>query len=249
MKKPIIGVTLDFETTPTYSIMPWYALRENYCTPIHDAGGAPIALPHICAAGESYMDIIDGLLITGGGFDIDPALYGVRDVHETTAPKHARTQFEMTLARLCLARNKPVFGICGGMQLINVVCGGTLIQDIPSLYPSDTPHTQKPPFTQSIHDVHISRGTHMHNILTGTDGDASVENLSFGVNSYHHQAVKDVGENIRVCATAPDGIIEAVEHTDHPFFMGVQWHPEYYVQNYDALLFKSFVASCRDASR
>lgn len=242
MRKPIIGVTLDYETDDRYATVPWYALRDNYCTTISDAGGIPIALPHEVQHIQDYADRIDGLLITGGGFDIDPSLYGSSDVHATTVIKHTRTQFELGMLRTCLAQHKPIFGICGGMQLMNVALGGSLIQDIPSLCPSEISHTQKPPFHKPIHDIRILKGTHCHTLtaLTQTPDDRVIS-----INSYHHQAVDSVGEGLRVCAIAPDGIIEAIERVHGSFYMGVQWHPEYYVQDYDKALLQAFVDACR----
>ena len=131
MSQPVIGVTLDSEEPGGYSKLPWYALRQNYCEAVARAGGLPILLPHEPAQAEAYLERIDGLVVTGGAFDVDPALFGAATRHATVKLKTKRTAFEIEIAKGALARNMPVLGICGGQQLLNVVLGGTLIQHIP----------------------------------------------------------------------------------------------------------------------
>ena len=136
MAPPVIGLTLDHEPGGGWSKFPWYAIRENYCNAVRDAGGLPVLLPHEPDAAGLYLDRIDGLIVTGGGFDVDPALFGARNRHPTVTTKDRRTAFELAVTSGALAREMPVLGICGGQQLLNVALGGTLIQHIPDEVPN-----------------------------------------------------------------------------------------------------------------
>jgi putative glutamine amidotransferase len=133
--RPVIGVTLDSEAAGGYSKLPWYALRENYCDVIAAAGGVPVALPHEPDLVEAYLGMIDGLVVTGGAFDVDPSLFGAAERHPTVKLKERRTRFEWAMTRGAVDRDMPLLGICGGQQLLNVVLGGTLIQHIPDSVP------------------------------------------------------------------------------------------------------------------
>ena len=131
LKKPLIGLTLDLETSKTYSKFPWYALRENYCSSISNYGGIPIPLVYDNKSINSILDIIDGLVITGGAFDIDPKYYSEKIKYKNILIKNKRTEYEIKICERSLKRNIPILGICGGHQLINIVYGGSLFQDIP----------------------------------------------------------------------------------------------------------------------
>ncbi len=232
---PLIGVTLDAEQPGGYSKLPWYALRQNYFGAIADAGGLPTALPHHPDLAEAYLDRIAGLVVTGGAFDVDPALYGGGAQHETVVLKAGRTDFELAMVRGALARDMPVLGICGGQQLLAVALGGTLIQHIPDAIPDALAHEQPNPRTEPGHEITLAPGT----LLACVTGAARM-----AVNSAHHQAVASVGPGCVVNATAPDGVIEGIESTAHRFALGVQWHPEYAVDPQDTAIFRAFVAAC-----
>jgi len=236
MTSPIIGFTLDYETTPGYSKMPWYAIRDNYTASVARYGATPIALPHEVAQVEHYLDLLDGLVITGGNFDAPPEMYGEEVKSERVETKPRRTQFEWAITKGCIERKIPIFGICGGEQLLNVILGGTLIQHIPDSVENALPHEQPNPRSEPGHEVEVREGTLLHDILGTT---------KIAVNSAHHQAINKPAPHTLVSALAPDGVIEAIEYRDHPFCLGVQWHPEYSVTPADDLLFKAFVEACR----
>lgn len=239
MKKasaPVIGLTLDYETGGSYSKMPWYALRENYCAAVSALGAIPIPLPHEVELVEHYLDLMDGLITTGGAFDVPPELYGETGKHETVVTKERRTQFEFAITRGAIERGMPVLGICGGQQLLNVVLGGTLIQHIPDTIPNALAHEQPNPRTEPGHAIHITEGSLLHRI-TGAH--------EMQVNSAHHQAVAKPAPGMVVSATSPDGVIEAIEYPAHRFCLGVQWHPEYHVTRDDDKIFSAFVNACK----
>jgi len=156
MAQPVIGLTLDHEPPGGYSNFPWYAIRENYCNAVRRAGGLPILLPHDPDAASAYLERIDGLIVTGGGFDVDPALFGEATRHPTVKTKDRRTAFEFAAAKGALAQDMPVLGICGGQQLLNVALGGTLIQHIPDEVPGSVPHRQPNPRDEPGHAVTVT---------------------------------------------------------------------------------------------
>lgn len=234
MTLPVIGITLDSEPSGGYAKLPWYALRENYSDAVADAGGTPILLPHEAGRAEDYLSLIGGLIVTGGAFDVDPALFGAETRHETVRTKDRRTEFEIAVTRGAMERDMPVLGICGGEQLINVILGGTLIQHIPDEIADALAHEQPNPRTEPGHTVAVTPNTLLHRI-------AGAAELS--VNSSHHQAVKDTGDGVVVNAVAPDGVIEGIESTRHRFCLGVEWHPEYGIDSADRKIFEALIAA------
>jgi putative glutamine amidotransferase len=236
MSAPLIGFTLDYETKPTYSKLPWYAIRENYFSSVIPHGALPLGLPYAMERVEDYLKLIDALVIIGGDFDIPPEMYGESTVHEKVTTKSNRTQFEWALTRGAIERNMPVLGICGGEQLLNVVLGGTLIQHIPDAIPNALQHEQPNPRTEVGHTVAIAPQTLLHRI-TGKD--------EIGVNSAHHQAVAMPAPGCIVNAVATDGVIEGIEHPGYDFCLGVQWHPEYHVTPADTAIFAAFVQAAK----
>lgn len=232
--KPRIGLTLDAEAPGGYSAFPWYALRQNYAAAIAGAGAVPLALPHLPALAADLLDTLDALVVTGGAFDVDPALYGAAETHGTVTLKQGRTAAELALLRGALDRGMPVLGICGGQQLLAVALGGTLIQHIPDTVPDALPHEQPNPRDEPGHTVRIAPGTLLHRIV-GAEAMA--------VNSSHHQAVATPGRAV-VNAAAPDGVIEGIEDPARRFCLGVQWHPEFLIDPGDGKLFAALVAAC-----
>ncbi len=232
--KPLIGVTLDAEQPGGYSKYPWYALRANYTHALEQAGGLPVALPHDPGLAPHMLDRIDALVVTGGAFDLDPALYGDSARHASVTLKEQRTAAELALVRGALARDMPVLGICGGEQLLAVVLGATLLQHIPDSIPEALEHEQPNPRDQPGHSIDLVPGTLLHRIA-GAD--------TMQVNSAHHQAVRAPGRFAVVNATAPDGVIEGIEDPRYGFCLGVQWHPEFLIDPADARIFAAFVTA------
>jgi len=238
-RRPVIGLTLDLETPrdpPPRGgpVQPFYALRENYCAAVSRAGGLPLLLPHEPSHAAAYAAGLDGLVVTGGDFDVDPAIFGDAARHPSVATKERRTAFELALTRAALARDLPVLGICGGQQLLHAVLGGRLIQHIPDEVPGALAHEQPNPRNEPGHPVAIEPGTLLHRIC-GSD--------LMQVNSAHHQAAKDEPDGVVVNARAPDGVIEGIEAPGRRFCLGVQWHPEFAIDPADAKIFEALVAA------
>ena len=230
----VIGLTLDSEPPGGYSNVPGYALRENYCSAVTRAGGLPILLPHEPEQAERYLGLIDGLIVTGGAFDVDPALFGASTRHATVTTKDRRTAFELAVTRGALDADMPVLGICGGQQLLNVALGGTLVQHIPDEVAEPLAHEQPNPRNEPGHTVQVTPGTLLHRIT----GSAEI-----AVNSAHHQSVKAVGAAVVIDAVAPDGVIEGIEVPGRRFCLGVQWHPEFGITEADDRIFRAFIAA------
>ena len=180
---------------------------------------------------ENILDLINGLVITGGDFDISPILYGQSNKNSKNE-KLLRTSFELKLCEKSLKKNIPVLGICGGEQLINVSLGGTLIQDINSLKYKTLEHEQLNPRNQTSHKVYIEPKTLLYKIIG--------ENI-INVNSAHHQAIDKLGHNLKVSGKSKDGIIESIESLNHKWCIGIQWHPEFLITQADQFIFIDFI--------
>ncbi len=228
---------MDCEQSGDYSSFPWYALRANYATAVIRTGGLPVALPQASSLADAYLGLIDGLVVTGGDFDIDPSLFGAASRHPTVKTKDERTDFEMAICKAALERDTPVLGICGGQQLLHVALGGTLIQHIPDEIKDALAHEQPNPRDEAGHDVTITCGTLLHGI---------VGVLKMAVNSAHHQAAMEAPAGVVVNAVAADGVIEGIEVPHKRFCLGVQWHPEFAISDGDTRIFAAFVEAARE---
>ena len=193
-----------------------FQLDRAYADAIVAAGGLPLVAPYGAPVAE-LLDLACGVVITGGAFDIPPSAYGAERAPACGPLKEERTRFEWELLEAALARRLPVLGVCGGMQLLNVVLGGTLVQDIPTEIPGALPHEQKNPKDEPSHAIRIEEGSLLAR-AAGRTGETRV-------NSTHHQAVARLGRRLRASAVAPDGVVEAIEG-EEGFVLGVQWHPE-----------------------
>jgi len=220
---PVIGITPDFnagDKDRPGGREPTYFLRARYVQAIEAAGGLPLILPITDRKREiaALLDLVDGLLITGSGPDLDPALYHETKRHRFKVMSRERTRFELALAKQAWERELPTLGICGGMQLLNIAAGGSLYQDLPAQLKTLIKHQQQASATEPSHWVTIEPGTKLR---------AIVKAPKIRVNSSHHQGVKSVRADLRINARAEDGVIEGIEAPDHPFLVGVQWHPEF----------------------
>lgn len=244
MVKPIIGITPDFNPGNREDMggkEPTYFLRARYLQAIQDAGGVPIVLPLVrgLAKHELLLQRLDGLLVTGSGSDLAPELYGERQRYPFRRMSEERAQLELGLSKLAFRHGLPTLGICGGMQSMNVALGGTLIQDIPSQMTTKIQHRPAKSATKTVHLIQIEPNSLLRRIA---------KKASIPVNSSHHQSVKSVPSVLQTTAVAPDGVIEAIEASSHPFWLGVQWHPEYLYRQ-DAIQKRLFLALIRAAKQ
>jgi len=208
-------------------------VKECVVEKLRAAGMQPILLPPEGSAElvDWVMESCDGVVITGGAFDIDPKWYGQEPQGRLDMIDEGRTHLEMQLAKTSIENNVPLLGLCGGMQVLAVVAGGTLIQDIATRYPEALEHEQPTDPAKTWHSVR----------LTSPRWQKWFGASSIQVNSTHHQAVDQLGQCV-VVGKAPDGIVEAIEIPDLAFCVGVQWHPELV----DNKLFEAFGKAIRE---
>jgi len=213
--------------------------KADYVSALEQAGAEVRELTPARDQLPTALDDCDGLLLTGGP-DVDPVFYGDNDRHETVEIEAARDAYELALAREALKRDLPLFAICRGAQVLNVAAGGTLIQDIPSQYATQLAHSRTEPKNLQAHEIEVKPGTCLA-VLLGDGGAAQVP-----VNSRHHQSVKSPAPGFVVSATAPDGVVEAIERPDARFCLGVQWHPENFWRTGEfSSLFNGFIDAAR----
>lgn len=225
---------------PLIGIVPlWDSVRDSqwmlpgYPEHIHAAGGVPIQLPLTADTSvlEEALSCCQGFLLTGGQ-DVAPELYGEQPLKECGEICAVRDAMEQYLLSYALDTGAPVLGICRGLQMMNVFCGGTLWQDLPSQHPTRIMHHMQPPYDRAVHGMQILNGTMLHSILGCS---------TLGVNSYHHQAIRTLGEGVRACAVSEDGLIEGISLDASRFALAVQWHPEMRTDEASERVFSGFV--------
>ncbi|MDO5547082.1 MAG: gamma-glutamyl-gamma-aminobutyrate hydrolase family protein [Eubacteriales bacterium] len=236
-KRPIVGVLPLFDEDRN-SI--W--MLPGYLDCLQEAGALPLILPQRMddhALGQA-LALCDGLLFTGG-HDTNPALYG-EPPHPTTVWNAARDDLEQRLFVQAYERDVPMFGICRGIQFINAVMGGTLYQDLPSQWGSGIDHHMQPPYDRPCHRVTLTPQEPLAKLL-GCE--------SLGVNSYHHQAVKQMAAGLREMARSEDGLIEAVYAPERSFLWAIQWHPEFSHRTDPPArtIVRAFVSACEKKAR
>jgi putative glutamine amidotransferase len=238
---PVIGITCSLQRFPTRDRHDsgYFYLYEPYVAAIHEGGGIPIIIP--IGLGGRYpariFELLNGLVLSGGG-DVDPNRYGdiLTTALKMVEPK--KDQTEIDLFNLAFNKNIPVLGICRGAQIMNVALDGTLYQDVTGQVRMALNHDPDFPHEEPSHEVRIERDSKLYKAL----GESSI-----WVNSWHHQAMKLHGKGLLVSARASDGVIEAIEHPNKKWVIGVQWHPELMWQSdkTQAKLFKVFVDACK----
>lgn len=222
---PVIGITAtlkeDLDSVAQRPLGKFVRADLDYVEGVANAGGVPVVLPPVGEqrAAEAVIGGLDGLLLSGGS-DLDPSYYGEEPIPELNVTIPERDAFEMALLREALRRGVPIFGICRGLQVLNVALGGTLYQDLPAQLGEDIlEHRQETPKWRPTHEVEIHEGSLVAEIAACS---------CVRVNSYHHQGIKDLADGLVVSARSSDGVVEAVEsgNLSERWMVGVQWHAE-----------------------
>jgi putative glutamine amidotransferase len=220
MSLPVIGITGRSDQSARPPNISLFVTGQTYVRAVELGGGAPVIVPpHLEEAKlRAIFERLDGLLLSGGG-DIQPSFFGEEDSGLLWLVDGERDRSELALARWALEKKLPLLAICRGLQVLNVAAGGTLIQDIPTHVPGALNHSpvSGQPKGSVVHTVDVMADSQLSTMVGAGD---------LGVNSTHHQAVKALGDGLIVTARSPDGIVEGLELPNHPFCIGVQWHPE-----------------------
>ncbi|MBI2214410.1 MAG: gamma-glutamyl-gamma-aminobutyrate hydrolase family protein [Acidobacteria bacterium] len=237
--RPVIGIGCDVEPSPHGEGRELMYVYGTYLEAIEMAGAIPLLLPPIEEVLERTLPLLDGVILAGGD-DLDPASYGEANAACRELLDGRRQRHDLALARLTREQRIPTLGICLGAQLINVAAAGSLVQDIGSTLPESIQHTGRTG-TRGRHRVSIEQRSRLAAVLGAIEVD---------VNSGHHQAVKDPGRGLSIVARSGDGVVEAIEDASHPFYVGVQWHPEEMLAEESAQrLFHAFVEAARTCGR
>lgn len=220
MKRPLIGISGSVLLT-SYGSSEGYRrayVNEDYVQSVLQNGGIPFILPVVDDEEvlSTYIDQLDGLILSGG-HDVTPQYYGGEPMQKIGETWELRDWFDSLLVEKALAKGIPVLGICRGMQVMNVLHGGSLWQDLSYMQDVEIKHLQGHSPELVTHLVDIEEGSQLHELM----GENHVM-----VNTFHHQAVRELGQGFKATAFSADGIVEAIEHEDYPFYLGVQWHPE-----------------------
>ncbi len=241
MPEPLIGITSGYRTIELKYLHS--CLSRKYTQAIIQAGGIPLILPANLPTSQlaSLLPRLDGILFSGGD-DVNPRLYGEDQLPETKKVLDERDEIESVLLKSCLEQGKPVFGICRGLQLINVVLGGSLYQHIQDQFPGAIQHDRHDDMREKRHH---SVTVTPNSLLARSTGLTSFTSIQ--VNTLHHQGIRNLAKGLNIGAKcSEDGLIEAVEMTDQPFFLAVQWHPEELTEYPEQRsLFEAFVKACQ----
>ena len=267
--KPIIGVMplWDDEKKSLWML-------PGYLDGIAKEGGIPVIFPFSDKDDDlkQLMSMCDGFLFTGG-HDVQPSLYGEEPIGELLERKlldccEKRDRMELIVLREAMKEQKPILGICRGLQFINAALGGSLYQDLPLQHPSDVVHHQPAPYNVPSHEVKLTEGSPLYTCLADgvmgqgsaqealragsaqsvqASGQAGLQNCRLAVNSCHHQAIKDLAPGLKPMAVSDDGLVEAFYLPDYPFLWAVQWHPEFcaYTDENSQKIFRAFVNSMK----
>ncbi len=233
-RKPKVGIMpINFEK------MGFVVVREHFLRVVIDCGAVPIMLPRTDDREtlKEFIDICDGMVLSGG-HDVNPEMYGEKKGDNPDFYDDMLDVMEGYVVEGFMKAEKPIFAICRGMQFLNVHYGGTLYTDINKEYKTDIDHPRDHGFHGIAHSVTVLKGTLLHNIIERTE---------YGVNSFHHQAIKDMASLFRVCAVSEDGLIEGIYIPGDQYVLGVQWHPELMIDDdkESRILFDSFINACR----
>ena len=223
-RKPVIGITTDLKEGH-------FAIEDKYAHAVIKAGGIPVLIPSVTGNDVlivETMNTLDGLLLPGSR-DMDPKFYGEDPNPKIRPMSIERTETEFSVLREAIENEKPVLGICGGMQLLNVFFGGSLYQDIYEYVPEAIAHEKG-----AEHEIDVTDGSILHRIT---------DSLSFAVKSYHHQSVNRVGGGLIVNAVTKDGIVEGIESENGAYVLGVQWHPELEDTEISRSIFEEFISA------
>jgi len=205
---------------------------------IYKAGGLPIILPSTGEECEEYLDILDGIYFSGG-IDVNPMFFGEDPICGIGSTNIERDKFEIELYKKAVRIDRPMLGICRGMQVINIAAGGTIYQDLSAQLPNCICHSQGgSPRSDYFHKILIEENSKLYNIY---------KNKEIYTNTFHHQSIKDVAPGFKITAKTKDGVIEAIESINNRYIVAVQWHPEhmYYAHDEHFEIFKSFVDECK----
>lgn len=230
VKKPLIGIMLNDGGKGGYSDYPWYAMRQNYGRVIAELGGIPVFIGHDTQPIDDYIQVLDGILLTGGDLNTPEGAY-TTGIKTFDPKKYPREYVEFQLVKKALEKNIPVLGICAGMQDMNLALGGTLIPNLKEVLKTPIQHRQENR-EKLHHSIAISEKSQLYKI---------VKTKSLKVNSNHRAGINKVSPVFVVTARAPDGVIEGFEVPGKRFFMGVMWHPEFMLTPEEKLLWKSFI--------
>ena len=242
---PLIGIPCRHDKSVIYRKSNVNAQNDSYLNAIHKVGGIPFLIPLNLdtPALRKLYNLADGILLAGGG-DVNPALFGAEPFGNESDPQYDRDEMEILISRWAMEDQKPIFGICRGIQVLAVSVGGDIIQDLPKQMPEASEHK----YVYLEDDNHTIEDI-VHRVILESDSRLQkiLQSASLEVNSMHHQAVKSVPAPMQVVGVSSDGVIEAIEMPSHPFFVGIQWHPEVLIDKFDWawILMQAFVDACR----